>query len=94
MLQQDTPDDYVIATGRTTTVRELCRIAFDHVGLDYEEHVVARSDLFRPAEVDVLLGDAEKARRSAGLAADDFARGDDRRNGGGRSGAPSRADAE
>ncbi len=66
MLQQDVPDDYVIATGRTTTIRELCRLAFAHVGLSYEEHVVSRSDLFRPAEVDVLLGDAEKARRTLG----------------------------
>ena len=66
MLQQDVPDDYVIATGRTTTVRELCRLAFAHVGLDYEEHVVSRADLLRPAEVDVLLGDAEKARRILG----------------------------
>ena len=66
MLQQDVPEDYVIATGRTTTIRELCRIAFGHVGLTYEDHVVTRSDLIRPAEVDVLLGDADKARRRLG----------------------------
>jgi len=66
MLQQDVPDDYVIATGRTTTIREFCRIAFAHVGLNHEDHVVTRSDLIRPAEVDVLLGDADKARQRLG----------------------------
>jgi GDPmannose 4,6-dehydratase len=67
MLQQDTPDDYVVATGRTTTVREMCRIAFAQVGLDYERHVVVDPALFRPAEVDRLLGDpARPARSSAG----------------------------
>lgn len=62
MLQQDTPDDYVIATGRAATVREMCQIAFAHAGLDMEAHVVTDRALFRPAEVDVLLGDASKAR--------------------------------
>jgi GDPmannose 4,6-dehydratase len=66
MLQQDVPDDYVIATGVTTTVREMCRLAFQHVGLDYQEHVVIDPKLFRPAEVDVLLGDASKARERLG----------------------------
>jgi GDPmannose 4,6-dehydratase len=66
MLQQDTPDDYVVATGRTTSIREFCRIAFGHAGLNYEDHVVVRSDLLRPAEVDLLLGDAGKARRKLG----------------------------
>ena len=66
MLQQEKPDDYVIATGRTTTIRELCRIAFAHVGLNYEDHVVSRADLLRPAEVDVLQGDAAKAARVLG----------------------------
>jgi GDPmannose 4,6-dehydratase len=66
MLQQDQPSDYVVATGRTTTIREFCRIAFAHVGLNYEDHVVVRSDLLRPAEVDVLLGDATKARIDLG----------------------------
>jgi GDPmannose 4,6-dehydratase len=66
MLQQDTPDDYVVATGRTTSIREFCRIAFGHVGLNYEDHVTVRADLLRPAEVDVLLGDASKARRKLG----------------------------
>ncbi|WP_029603278.1 GDP-mannose 4,6-dehydratase [Kozakia baliensis] len=62
MLQQETPDDYVVATGRTTSIRDFCRIAFSYVGLNFEDHVVTRSDLLRPAEVQVLLGDAGKAR--------------------------------
>ena len=61
MLQQAKPDDYVIATGRTTTVRDMCKIAFAHVGLDYEKHVVIDPKFFRPAEVDVLLGNPAKA---------------------------------
>jgi GDPmannose 4,6-dehydratase len=56
MLQQDSPDDYVVATGRTASVRDMCRIAFAHAGLDYERHVVIDSSLYRPAEVDVLCG--------------------------------------
>jgi GDPmannose 4,6-dehydratase len=66
MLQQPTADDYVIATGRTTTVRDMCRIAFGHVGLDMEEHVVIDPAFFRPAEVDVLLGDPAKAKAKLG----------------------------
>ncbi len=66
MLQQDTADDYVIATGRTTSIRELCRIAFSHAGLDYRQHVTSSAALMRPAEVDVLLGDAGKAKRVLG----------------------------
>ena len=66
MMQQEKPDDYVVATGRTTTVREMCRIAFAHVGLDYERHVVVDPALFRPAEVDRLLGDPAKARTKLG----------------------------
>jgi len=66
MLQQDTPDDYVIATGRTTPISELCRIAFSHAGLDWHEHVTTSAELMRPAEVDVLLGDPGKARRVLG----------------------------
>ena len=66
MLQQDKPDDYVVATGRTTTIREFCQLAFSYVGLDYRDHVVSRRDLLRPAEVDVLLGDASKARERLG----------------------------
>jgi GDPmannose 4,6-dehydratase len=63
MLQQDLPDDYVVATGRTTTIREFCRLAFSYADLNFEDHVVTRGDLLRPAEVDVLLGDASKARQ-------------------------------
>jgi GDPmannose 4,6-dehydratase len=66
MLQQDKPDDYVIATGRTTTIRDMCRVAFEHAGLDMEEHLVIDPALFRPAEVDVLLGDPAKARAKFG----------------------------
>ncbi len=66
MLQQDTPDDYVVATGRTTSIREFCRLAFGYAGLDYEEHVTTRADLLRPAEVDLLLGDPAKAQRVLG----------------------------
>jgi GDPmannose 4,6-dehydratase len=69
MLQQPKGGDYVIATGRTTTVREMCRIAFAHVGLDHEKHVVVDPELFRPAEVAVLLGHPEKARRELGWVA-------------------------
>ncbi|MCK8787041.1 GDP-mannose 4,6-dehydratase [Roseomonas sp. NAR14] len=70
MLQQDEPDDYVVATGRTTTVRDMCRIAFAHVGLDYEEHVKVDPAFLRPAEVDVLLGDPAKAREKLGWEAE------------------------
>jgi GDPmannose 4,6-dehydratase len=69
MLQQDTPSDYVVATGRTTTIRELCRLAFSHAGLNYEDHVVTKSTLMRPAEVDVLLGNAAKAKQELGWSA-------------------------
>ncbi len=69
MLQQEAPDDYVIATGVTTTVRDMCRLAFEHVGLDYEGHVVVDPALFRPAEVDVLLGNPAKARATLGWSA-------------------------
>jgi GDPmannose 4,6-dehydratase len=66
MLQQDEPDDYVIATGETHSVREFCEEAFSHVGLDWNDFVQVDSRYFRPAEVDVLLGDASKARRVLG----------------------------
>lgn len=66
MLQQETPDDYVVATGRTETVREFCRLAFGHVGLNYEDHVIIDPRFMRPAEVDVLLGDATKAKKALG----------------------------
>jgi GDPmannose 4,6-dehydratase len=69
MLQQDKPDDYVIATGRTTTVRDMCRLAFEHVGLDYHDHVVVDPKFLRPAEVDVLLGNPAKARERLGWVA-------------------------
>lgn len=62
MLQQEKPDDYVVATGRTTTVRDMCRIAFDSVGLNYEDHVVIDPKFYRPAEVEVLLGNPAKAK--------------------------------
>lgn len=66
MLQQDVADDFVIATGRTATVRDMIEIAFRHVGIDPAEHVVINPAFFRPAEVDVLLGDSTKARQKLG----------------------------
>ncbi len=66
MLQQDVADDYVVATGRTTTVRDMCKIAFEHAGLDIDKHLVIDPDLFRPAEVDVLLGNPQKAKDAFG----------------------------
>lgn len=66
MLQQDQPDDYVVATGRTTSVRDMCEIAFDHVGLKATDHVVIDPALFRPAEVDILLGEPAKAVKKLG----------------------------
>jgi GDPmannose 4,6-dehydratase len=66
MLQQPEPDDYVIATGKTISVREMCRIAFDYVGRNYKDHVVVDSNFYRPAEVDVLLGNPAKARARLG----------------------------
>jgi GDPmannose 4,6-dehydratase len=66
MLQNSEPRDYVVATGEAHTVRELCKVAFAHVGLDYRDHVKVDEDLFRPAEVDHLMGDASKARKELG----------------------------
>ena len=66
MLQQDTPDDYVIATGTTVSVREFCELAFAHAGLRAEDHVQVDPARFRPAEVDVLHGDASKAEQKFG----------------------------
>ena len=66
MLQQETPDCYVVATGRTTTVREMCRIAFEYVGLDYEKYVVIDPEFYRPAEVDLLCGNPAKAKERLG----------------------------
>ena len=73
MLQQDEPDDYVVATGETHSVREFCELAFGHVGLDWEEYVVVDERFFRPAEVDLLVGDSAKAREDARLEAEDVA---------------------
>lgn len=63
MLQQEQPDDYVVATGEVHSVREFCELAFSHVGLDYEKYVVVDPAFYRPAEVDILLGNASKARQ-------------------------------
>jgi len=61
MLQRDEPDDYVVASGQTHSVRELCQIAFDRVGLDWSQYVLQDDAFYRPAEVDLLIGDASKA---------------------------------
>jgi GDPmannose 4,6-dehydratase len=66
MLQQDTPDDYVIATGETHTVREFCEAAFGHLGLDWEKYVEIDPQFYRPAEVSLLIGDPGKAKRELG----------------------------
>ncbi len=66
MLQQDEPDDYVVATGETHSVREFCEIAFSHAGLDYNDHVVMDERFMRPAEVDLLVGDPGKAKEKLG----------------------------
>lgn len=66
MLQQDKADDYVIATGRTSSIRDFCKLAFGHVGLNYENHVYVDPRFLRPAEVEVLLGDPTKARERLG----------------------------
>ena len=66
MLQQDTPDNFVIGTGETHAVREFCEIAFGHVGLDYKEFVVQDERFYRPAEVDLLISDPSKARSVLG----------------------------
>jgi GDPmannose 4,6-dehydratase len=63
MLQHDHPDDYVVATGETHSVREFCQVAFDCLGLDWEKHVVVDPRFCRPADVDLLVGDASKAGR-------------------------------
>jgi GDPmannose 4,6-dehydratase len=66
MLQQPQPDDYLVATGQTHSVREFCEIAFGHVGLDWREFVRIDPKFARPAEVDMLVGDASKARAGLG----------------------------
>jgi GDPmannose 4,6-dehydratase len=69
MLQQESPDDYVVATGRTTSVREMCKLAFAHAGLNYDRHVVVDPAFYRPAEVDILLGNPAKAKARLGWTA-------------------------
>lgn len=66
MLQQNEPDDYVVATGETHSVRELCQVAFSYVGLNYEDYVVVDEKFYRPAEVDLLIGDPAKAHAKLG----------------------------
>jgi GDPmannose 4,6-dehydratase len=66
MLQQDTPEDYVIATGHTHTVRDCVQVAFDQVGLDWQDYVVQDDRFLRPAEVDLLVGDSSKAQQKLG----------------------------
>ncbi len=66
MLQQDTPDDYVVCTGETHQVREFCDAAFSHVGLDYRDYVVQDPRFYRPAEVDLLVGDPAHAKNKLG----------------------------
>jgi GDPmannose 4,6-dehydratase len=66
MVQQPAADDFVIATGETHSIREMCEVAFSYVGLDYRDYVVQDQRFFRPAEVDVLVGDASKAGRVLG----------------------------
>lgn len=66
MLQQDQPDDFVIATGETHSVREFCEVAFHHVGLNWENYVEIDPKFFRPAEVNLLVGDASKAKEKLG----------------------------
>jgi len=68
MLQQPKPEDFVVASGQAHTVRELVELAFDHVGLDWEKHVVVDPAFVRPAEVDLLIGDASRAREKLGWA--------------------------
>jgi GDPmannose 4,6-dehydratase len=66
MVQQDTPDDYVIATNETHSIREFLDVAFGHVGLNWEKHVEIDPRYYRPAEVDLLIGDYSKAKRQLG----------------------------
>ncbi|WLD10528.1 GDP-mannose 4,6-dehydratase [Planctellipticum variicoloris] len=74
MLQQPTPQDYVVATGQSHTVQEFCELAFSHVGLNWENHVIVDPNFYRPAEVFELTGDSTKARRELGWQPDvDFA---------------------
>ena len=68
MLQQSAPDDYVVATGQSHTVREFCELAFNIVGLDYRDYVVSRPEFYRPAEIHLLRGDFSKAKAKLGWA--------------------------
>jgi len=70
MLQRDSPDDYVVSTGETHSVREFCEIAFNQAGLNWEDHVVVDEAFFRPAEVDLLIGDPAKAEAELGWKAE------------------------
>ena len=70
MLQQEVADDYVVATGRTTSIRDMCTLAFRHVGLNYEDYVTTDPAFLRPAEVEVLLGNPAKARAKLGWTAE------------------------
>jgi GDPmannose 4,6-dehydratase len=70
MLQQNHPDDYVVGMGETHSVRELCRVAFGSVGLDWENHVVSDPAFYRPAEVDLLVSDPTKAKEELGWEAE------------------------
>jgi len=66
MLQQDQPEDFVVGTGETHSVREFCEIAFHYVGLNYQDYVVQDERLFRPADVELLVSDPSKARQKLG----------------------------
>ena len=66
MLQLDEPGDYVVASGKTHSIRDLCQIAFEHVGLDWNDYVVQDDRFYRPAEVDLLIGDPSKAAAEFG----------------------------
>ena len=66
MLQREIPEDFVICTGQTHSVRDFCEVAFGHARLNWEEHVVVDETFFRPAEVDLLVGDATKADEMLG----------------------------
>ena len=70
MLQYDTPEDFVIATGKTTSVRDMCKIAFDYLGLNYKDYVIIDKELFRPAEVEILIGNPSKAKKCLGWKAE------------------------
>jgi GDPmannose 4,6-dehydratase len=66
MLQQEKPDDYVIATGETNSVKDFLQLAFDYVGLNWQNYVEIDPKYFRPAEVDLLIGDSSKAKQKLG----------------------------